>query len=252
MNSTEKFYDELSSQYHLISVGWDEAVRTQGKTLNRLLGSKPLHVLDCSCGIGTQAIGLALEGHQILASDLSSKAISRAQIEASRLNAKLNFAVSDFRELEKHIQGTFEAVISCDNSIPHLLTISDMELAFKSMYSKLKPHGTLLISLRDYDLILKERPSGMPPRKISDEQGTRIYMQTWDWGPDGTTYDLELFLLKLSHKGWSTDSFKTTYRAWQRDEISSILEKSGFKNIEWLFPNDTGYYQPIVRACRAS
>lgn len=252
MNTAENFYDELSDQYHLISVGWEEAVRTQGKTLSKLIGSEATDVLDCSCGIGTQAIGLALEGHEVTASDVSSRAIAKAEAQAARLKAELQFYVSDFRDLEIKVPGTFNAVISCDNSVPHLITSIDMERAFRNMYSKLKAKGTLLISVRDYDLILKEKPSGMPPRKISDEKGTRIYMQTWDWHKAENIYEMELFLLKLSEGKWLTNSYKTFYRAWQREELASLLASVGFGNINWRFPEETGYFQPIITATRSN
>src|SRR3712207_5271557 len=101
MNSTEKFYDDLASQYHLIAQGWKEAVRSQGKTLHKLLGERPLNVLDCSCGIGTQAIGLALESHSVFASDLSAQAVERAKKEAEAFQVRMQFAVADFRNLRE-------------------------------------------------------------------------------------------------------------------------------------------------------
>lgn len=36
-----------------------------------------IKLLDCSCGIGTQAIGLALVVYNVTATDLSEKAIKR-------------------------------------------------------------------------------------------------------------------------------------------------------------------------------
>ncbi len=248
--STEKFYDDISEEYHLIASNWDAAVRDQGRVLGKLIGGEARTVLDCSCGIGTQAIGLALQGYEVTASDLSSKAVARARAEADRLGATVGFAVSDFRELEKRVSGTFDAVISCDNSLPHLLTAPDMELSLRNVFSKLRPTGTLLMSIRDYDQILTDPPTGMPPRKYADHLGTRIYLQTWDWSKDNT-YELELFLLKLQEESWKVQSYKTRYRAWKRSELDSILGEVGFENLSWLTPEDSGYYQPVLRATRS-
>lgn len=251
-DSVEKFYDDLSDQYHLISSGWEESVRTQGEVLNRILQNKTqkalLDILDCSCGIGTQAIGLALNGHSVFASDLSSKAVERAKFESQKLGLNMRFAVSDFRELGVQIPGEFDVVISCDNSIPHLLTNEDLLLAFKNMSEKVRNGGTILLSMRDYDFIRKEHPQGMPPRKIRDKNGTRIYMQTWDWNSLKDSYELELFLLKQNEIGWVTTSHKTNYRAWLRDEVSSALAAASFKSVRWMMPEDSGYYQPVVIA----
>ena len=63
------FYDGLAADYHLIYRDWEEAVERQGRVLDGLireaLGEGPREVLDCACGIGTQAIGLAMRGHRV-------------------------------------------------------------------------------------------------------------------------------------------------------------------------------------------
>ena len=73
------FYDELADSYHLIFKDWESAIRLQANALRTLLKShgdgSPLRILDCACGIGTQAIGLAMLGHQVVASDLSAAAV---------------------------------------------------------------------------------------------------------------------------------------------------------------------------------
>jgi methylase of polypeptide subunit release factors len=95
--SVLQFYDRLAGQYHLIFADWREAVRRQGMVLNAVInahrGPAPLVVLDCSCGIGTQAIGLALHGHEVYATDLSPTAVAQARRHAR------SFGVADFREL---------------------------------------------------------------------------------------------------------------------------------------------------------
>ncbi|MCL1901633.1 MAG: class I SAM-dependent methyltransferase [Firmicutes bacterium] len=45
-----------------------------------------------------------------------------------------------------------------------------------------------------------------------------------------------------------TYKFPCTYRAYQRAEISKMSESSGFKNIKWLMPKDSGFHQPIFIA----
>ena len=41
--------------------------------------------------------------------------------------------------------------------------------------------------------------------------------------------------------------FECEYRAVQRDEITNLLKKQGMQ-VWWKFPDDTGFYQPIVIA----
>lgn len=75
------FYDELAPLYHLIYQDWAASVIRQGKQLSALIetewpGSKK--VLDLSCGIGTQCIGLAQQGYTLVGSDISPNAVCRA------------------------------------------------------------------------------------------------------------------------------------------------------------------------------
>ena len=59
------FYDELAADYHLIFPDWDAAIAWEAEIVTGLmrdLGLTAGAVLDASCGIGTQAIGLAQAG----------------------------------------------------------------------------------------------------------------------------------------------------------------------------------------------
>jgi hypothetical protein len=130
--------------------------------------------------------------------------------------------------------------------LPHLLTESDLILAFRSIRSKAEPNGIVLFSIRDYDTILETKPTGMLPRTFEDGFGKRIYFQTWDWSDRNPVYKVNLFILRKIHSGWDTKSFVTTYRAWRRDEISTLMIEAGFDRAKWLFPEESGYYQPMA------
>ena len=147
------FYERLAPDYHLIFADWQASVRRQGTALDALirarLGPPPLSVLDCSCGIGTQAIGLALCGYTVHATDLSPAAVARAEREAAALGAAVTWGVADLRTLDRQVAGTFNVVLSCDNSLPHLLSDDDLSLAARGMWAKLRPGGLLLASIRD-------------------------------------------------------------------------------------------------------
>ena len=54
-----------------------------------------MSVLDCLFGIGIRAIGLALLGYNVHTTDLSPKAVSRAEGETKRLEADLTFGVAN-------------------------------------------------------------------------------------------------------------------------------------------------------------
>ncbi|HEY8279292.1 MAG TPA: class I SAM-dependent methyltransferase [Bdellovibrionota bacterium] len=249
----KEFYDRMAVDYHLIfSGGSPMTSERQGEIIDKLLrtalgGNGPFRVLDCSCGVGTQAFGLARLGHQVTGVDISSRAIMKAKSEAARLSLPVKFFEADMRSLEG-IEGPFDAVLSFDNSVAHLTTEADLAFALSSVLSMLRPKGVFLCSLRDYDALKNERPTGTIPRHIKDSMGERVYVQTWDWSEDGRSYDLRLFVLKPTGANWEAQPLLTKMRAYSRGEIVTEAEKTGFESGEWLFANQTEYYQPIFMA----
>src|SRR5215203_1928538 len=151
-DSVRAFYDELAESYHFIFADWQGSMRRQATALDRLidaqLGSGPHTILDCACGIGTQAIGLALLGHTVHATDVSPNAVARAEREAATRSASLSFGVADMREIASQVDGEFGVVLACDNALPHLLEDEDLCLAVENMFAKLRPGVLLLASLR--------------------------------------------------------------------------------------------------------
>lgn len=111
---TAGFYDDLAEHYHLIFEDWGRSIQRQANTLGPLLENKlargPLKILDCACGIGTQALGLAQHGHTVVATDLSKAAVERAAREASNLGLDIEFHVADMRNLSALPKSDFDAV----------------------------------------------------------------------------------------------------------------------------------------------
>jgi glycine/sarcosine N-methyltransferase len=209
-------------------------------------GADAVDVLDCSCGIGTQAIGLAAKGYRVQGTDISERSIERARDEAERLGQEVSFDVADFRDLDS-VAGDFDVVLSCDNALPHLLVDQEIDLALRAMGRKLRPRGFLVISIRDYDKALVERPAMTsrlftgPPRRID------LRLQSWD-GPDLPTHTTHIFLLTEADHGWQLSHHATRYRALTRAALTTAVEHAGFVDITWRDGNGIGFHQPVLTA----
>ncbi|MCA1995273.1 MAG: hypothetical protein LDL41_24980 [Coleofasciculus sp. S288] len=112
----------------------------------------------------------------------------------------------------------------------------------------LKPNGLLVVSIRDYDSLLEEKPRSTEPRIFDTPEGRRIVFQVWDWLEDGRIYQVHQFIIKQVRGEWNTAHYATLYRPLFRKELSQILQTVGFTNLNWLMPSQSGYYQPIVVA----
>lgn len=254
IDMSTKFYNQMTEDYHLLFPHWDETVRSQGRSIKTLIQkysshSQEISVLDCSCGIGTQAIGLALEGCMVTGTDISGEEIDRAKNEAKRLGASLSFQVADFQRLADNVTGKFDVVLSFDNAIAHLNDLTDLKAAFSSMKERLNSKGVLLVSTRNNDELRTQKPSGTIPRTVEDQFGKRIIVQTWEWNTAGNAYELIMFIFRRKGYEWVSKSYSpVSMRAFNKQEINDVLSSLDAVDIKWFSTQESGYYQPVVMA----
>jgi glycine/sarcosine N-methyltransferase len=244
------FYDSLAPHYHLIFEDWDKSIERQAAILHSLLeaqsGAGPRTILDCACGIGTQAIGLARHGHRVTGSDLSPAAVERAKREAQCRGLNIAFMVSDMTSLAGIEERGFDVVLALDNALPHLAP-AGLRNAVSAMSTKLRPGGIFLASTRDYDALIRERPTVQGPSFYGRDGQRRIVHQLWDW-IDRERYALHMYITHQTDGHWETRHFVSEYRCLQRGELSRALASAGLEGIRWLMPDESGFYQPVVIA----
>jgi len=229
------FYDAFAADYELAYGGeWDAAVDRHGAALDALIREArgaARDVLDCSCGIGTQAIGLARLGYRVTGTDVSPRAIERARREARRLGASARFEVADFRDLA-HVGGAFDVVISCDNALPHLLDDAELTRALAQMRSKLRPGGLVVATMRDFDAALLERPP-VAPTVVVPGPPRRVLVRLHDWDPHRPCYTVRYLVLREVSEGWAVEEHTTRYRALTREEITRAASAAGLVGVSW-------------------
>ena len=244
------FYEPLADHYHLIFDDWEITIQRQAGILNPLLVANlqrsSLKILDCACGIGTQALGLAGLGHRVVASDLSPAAVNRAMREVEKRGLEISFHVSDMCALTEVTEGDFDVVAVLDNALPHL-TADQLRRAIVAMSLKLKANGLFIASIRDYDSLILQRPVIQEPAFYGVEGDRRIVHQVWDW-IDEASYTLHLFITVQSVRTWTAHHFISEYRCLLREELTTALQNAGFRKIQWLMPAESGFYQPLVLA----
>lgn len=253
MSQTADFYDELAAHYHLIFEDWDAAVRRQGEVIHRLiarmLGPGPKRVLDAACGIGTQAIGLALCGHVVTGSDCSPAAVERARREARRFDVDAAFRIADFRSLSRSTVDRYDVVCALDNAVAHLESNAALATVLGEMAECTRPGGLVMISIRDYDVLLAERPAGTPERVIEEPGGRRRVYQLWDW-LDDASYRFRIFIVREAVGDSETLVFEGWSRAATRSQVARAFEAAGLTTVRWLEPEESGFNQPIALAFR--
>jgi glycine/sarcosine N-methyltransferase len=251
-DGTSLFYDEFAAVYHLMFEDWEASMTRQAAAIRSIVQHESgvgaaTTILDCACGIGTQSLGLAKLGFCVTGSDLSAGAVQRARSEAATRGLQIPFYVADVRNLDDVPLGNFDAVICMDNALPHLSSEVDLARAAGQIRAKLRTGGTFVASIRDYDELLRERPVVQGPAFYSDADKRRITFQVWDW-EDERRYTFHLYITRETSTGWANFHGASEYRAVLRGEITGILAARGFTNIRWQFPDESGFYQPVVIA----
>jgi SAM-dependent methyltransferase len=244
--SVERFYDELAPFYHLIFPDWEATIRRQAEALDSVIrqrwGDGRLSILDATCGIGTQALGLAALGHRMTASDVSAAQVERAAQEAGDRGLAIRFSVADMRQLAAHHRERFDLVIACDNAVPHLLTDEDLLTAFGQFLACTRPGGGCLITVRDYD---REDRAGVQvkPYGVRHEGGVRyLIWQVWEFR--GPVYDLAMyFVADRGGPDCATRVMRSRYYAVGIDKLLELMRQAGFVQVERL---DGRFYQPIL------
>lgn len=247
-----ELYETIAPLYHLVYSDWEESMRHQAAALDGIIreamGAGPFSILDVSCGIGTQSIGLARLGHTMTASDLSAAAVNRAREEAARRGLTIDFSITDMRRCHDRHSRHFDVVLSADNSVPHLLSDKDLLSAFRGFYACTRPGGATLLTVRDYAredrTATQIRPYGI---RVTDS-GRYIVFQCWEF--DGDFYDVTMYFLFEGAGGERTiTAGRARYYAVDTETLIALLRRAGFVEVRRL---DGIFFQPVLLARRAA
>ncbi len=239
----------MATQYDKLFADWQATTHEQAVILNAIFQDYGFdltsRILDCACGIGTQAIGLAALGYSVTGSDISDAELAEAKDRAIKNNVKIRFEHADFCALSGTFTNQFDIVIAMDNALPHMLSSEALEKAVRSITGQIRPGGIFVASIRDYDSILEYKPPYSPPYVHQTEKGKRVSFQTWIW--NGSHYRLTQYIID-DEDTLQISKFECEYRATRREELTNLLLSSGCSEVIWKFPDETGFYQPILIA----
>lgn len=250
MHETADFYSALAPVFHLVYPDWEAAIQRQAADLDTLIkehwGVASTRLLDAACGVGTQSLGLAKLGYSVAASDIAREAVVRASREAEQRGLSIDFAVADMREVSNQHRQPFDVVLACDNSIPHLLSDSDILVAFKQFFRCVRPGGGCIVSVRDYEQEDLSRQQ-VRPFGVRQSDGARwLVGQVWD--PRPPLYDLTMYFVEdRGEADCRTRAMRSTYYAVGTAKLVDLMRAAGFSDARRL---DGRFFQPLILGTR--
>ena len=240
------FYDDIAEYYDLIYTDWEVSMRRQAVAISALLPKNPseTRVLDASAGIGTQSLALASLGFDVVARDISEGAIRRLRREAVERRLQIDAAPCDMRTVGESVEGCFDAVISFDNSVPHLLTDSEIVETLRGMARLLAPDGVILISIRDYTQV--DRSPKSVHRYDPRARGSRLYRlsQEWEWY-DPIRYRTTMIVETGQGDGW--EEVVRTAADYYAISPERLLELMGQAGLVASRAEDANFFQPVLK-----
>jgi glycine/sarcosine N-methyltransferase len=220
-------------------------------------------VLDVACGTGMHAVALAQRGYAVAGADLSAGMVERARSNAATAEVEVRFEVAGFGALARtfgcvprpgdpglgdcpsaassgrygptRTGPSFDAVLCLGNSLPHLLTPTELAAALDDFAACLRPGGLLLIQNRNFDRVLARGERWMDPQVHREGEKEWLFLRFYDFGPDGTlTFNLVTLRREGEGEGtgdWHQRVATTRLRPLRQVELTAALAASGFVEI---------------------
>ena len=142
-------YDTIAGVYEFLVP--DALLTPQGSAAAFASHVQPrARVLDCACGTGTLAVGLALLGCSVVASDASAAMVARPAALAREHGADVDASVRTWEQIEER---DVDVVLCVGNSLPHAVGRDGRRAALRAMAAALCPGGLLVVTSRAWEQV---------------------------------------------------------------------------------------------------
>ncbi len=220
-------YSILAPVYDAIngSVDYEQWADFYERELHRFEIGKTSLVLDLGCGTGSMTLALARRGYDMTGIDISPEMlnVARARAEKAGVSERILWLCQDMTEFE--LYGTVEAVVSCLDSVNHLLSRDEVRDCFALVHNYLSPGGIFMFDLNSpykFRTIYGDRAY------LFEEKGYVCAWQNAFREKSGICdFSISLFLREK-------DGRYTRFDEWQREKmytpaaIERILRETGF------------------------
>jgi sarcosine/dimethylglycine N-methyltransferase len=198
MSFVEK-WDEL--------IDWNARAQSEGRFFIDVLHARGKQtILDVATGTGFHSVRLTEAGFDVISADGSAAMLAKAFDNAQKRGLILRTVQADWRQLNRAINGKYDAIICLGNSFTHLHDEQDRRRALAEFYAALRHDGILILDQRNYDEMLDhgftskhkyyycgDRVSAEP--EYIDEGLARFKYSF----PDGAQYTLNMFPLRKNY-----------------------------------------------------
>ena len=210
-------------------------------------------VLDCACGTGTLAVGLALAGCAVVATDASEAMVARTAALADSHGAAVAASVLTWEELSaRGWDAAFDVVFCVGNSLPHAVGREGRRAALRAMAGVLRPGGLLVVTSRSWDQVRAAGSRLQVGERLVVRDGVRgltIHSWTIPAGWDEPHYFDVAVALVGDDGAVRTHRERFAFWPFTEEELAEDLVAAGLEDIAGGVPADKpGRYLVSARA----
>ncbi|KAF0647939.1 MULTISPECIES: class I SAM-dependent methyltransferase [Streptomyces] len=217
----------------------------------QLLDTSPLlsfpagaRVLDLCCGPGVFTVPLARRGFDVTGVDLSPAMLERARKRTADAGAEVTYVRADARAYEA--PGSFDVVLNMFTSFGYFEDPADNARVLRTMYTALRPGGTLVLDLAGKELLAGRVT---PPKVV--RRGDDVLVQTDTVLDDWARLRSDWVLVR----GGRVTRATLVWFVYSAVELRRMAQEAGFGRVEVFGgfdgrPYDENAERLVLRAVR--
>jgi glycine/sarcosine N-methyltransferase len=189
-------------------------------------------VLDCACGIGSDAMALARRGFRVTATDGSLSMAARARQRLAAYSGQVSVTQSRWEQLPDRLTERFDLAICLGNAIVHAGTRPGVAQSLRAIRDVMKPGGTMVVDSRNWELIYRSWPRIVPASHAIERNGLRcdsLYIWTIPESFDLPCRAEIVFLFENQANELSHRRHELTFQPFRHMDLREALESAGFR-----------------------
>jgi SAM-dependent methyltransferase len=209
-------------------------------------------ILDLGCGTGTHALLLAEMGLKVMGVDRSAEmlAVAKRQVKTNvELKGKLqsqahpSFHLGDIRSIR--LDCSFDAVISLFHVMSYQTTNADLQGAFATVKTHLRPGGLFIFDCWYGPAVLTDRPV-VRVKRVEDEEIAVTRIVEPDMFANDNLVETNYQVMVRDKVTGEVEELYETHRMRYlfRPEITLLLQEAGMTLVtaeEWMTGREPGY-----------
>ncbi len=234
------FYDRLAPHYDAMT-GFEKRFVHERPFFRLLVDRYGLRsAVDAGSGSGFHSLLLASLGVQVIAIDISEKMLELLHEHGRQMGLRIRGIQSSFRSLPAAVHEQFDSLFCMGNSLPHLLTKTELRDSLTSFAEVIRPGGVIFLQNLNYDRILAQRTIVQSVK----ESGGITFVRYYEYRKE--TIRFHILKLKRENSGITHELNSVELRPILQEDLLQLLNDAGFRDARSFGGVSMEDFQPLT------